>query len=333
MATTLEAIQARMKKLQAQADALTTKETAKVLKTIHELMEKHGLTAADIDGHLGGKQRAKKVGAKSVGKSSAAAAKYRDPKSGATWTGHGRAPQWIASAKNRDRFLVEGATEATKPAPVSKAKADGNYVRGPQPALYRDPKSGATWSGRGRAPAWIAEAKDRNKFLIAGGAEAIVATTAGTVSKAKTAVKKAASKSVGATGSTGQRKGPQPALYREPKSGATWSGRGRAPAWLASVKDRSKFLIDGAGAAADVSASTKTKPSAKKAVAKKAVVKKVAATKTAPTKKVAVKKVVAEKAVSAKVPARKAPAEKAPRQSAAVPAPVATVESGAGLTT
>jgi hypothetical protein len=31
MATTLEAVQARMKKLQAQADALLTKETAKVV--------------------------------------------------------------------------------------------------------------------------------------------------------------------------------------------------------------------------------------------------------------------------------------------------------------
>jgi DNA-binding protein H-NS len=56
MATTLEAIQAKVRKLRAQADALATKETAKVLKTIHELMQKHGLTAADIDGHAGGRQ-------------------------------------------------------------------------------------------------------------------------------------------------------------------------------------------------------------------------------------------------------------------------------------
>ncbi|SAK55317.1 histone family protein nucleoid-structuring protein H-NS [Caballeronia hypogeia] len=31
-------------------------------------------------------------------------------------------------------------------------------------AMYRDPVSGATWSGRGRAPFWIA-GKDRNQFL------------------------------------------------------------------------------------------------------------------------------------------------------------------------
>lgn len=48
---------------------------------------------------------------------------------------------------------------------------------------------------------------------------------------------------------------------------------------------------------------------------------------------IAVKKVVAEKAVSAKVPVKKAPAKKAPHKSLAVPIPVATVESGAELTT
>jgi hypothetical protein len=82
--------------------------------------------------------------------------------------------------------------------------------------MYQDPKSGATWSGRGRAPAWIAKAKDRSKLLIAGGAEVAVAASAGVVSKAKTASKKAASKSVGATAGKGQPKGAQPALYLDP---------------------------------------------------------------------------------------------------------------------
>ena len=234
---------------------------------------------------------------------SAVAVKYRDPKSGATWTGHGRAPSWIAAAKNRDKFLVDGSTATTKPASVSKAKAAGNYVRGPQPAMYQDPKSGATWSGRGRAPAWIAEAKDRSKFLIAGGVEATVATNAAVVSKTKAAVKKA-SKAVGATSTKGQPKGPQPAKYRDPKSGATWSRRGPAPTWLSGAKDRAKFLIVGASAAADA--------------------------------KPAVTKVVAKKALTAKkTAAKKSPAKKAPRKSVAVaaPAPLATVESGAELTT
>jgi DNA-binding protein H-NS len=163
---TLEQIQTNMKKLQAQADALIAKESATVLRAIHELMEKHGLTAADIDAHAGGKKRGPKAKTKAAAKVRAAAIKYRDPKTGATWSGHGRAPGWIASVKNRDKFLVDKSTATVKAAPASKAKATGNYIRGPQPAMYRDPKSGATWSGRGRAPAWLASVKDRTKFLI-----------------------------------------------------------------------------------------------------------------------------------------------------------------------
>ncbi|WP_415867691.1 H-NS family nucleoid-associated regulatory protein [Burkholderia ubonensis] len=37
--------------------------------------------------------------------------------------------------------------------------------RAPAVAKYRDPASGAVWSGRGRTPRWIA-GQDREKFLI-----------------------------------------------------------------------------------------------------------------------------------------------------------------------
>ncbi|WP_175691773.1 H-NS histone family protein [Burkholderia anthina] len=33
-------------------------------------------------------------------------------------------------------------------------------------AKYQNPKTGETWSGRGRAPAWIKDAKNRDRFLI-----------------------------------------------------------------------------------------------------------------------------------------------------------------------
>jgi len=47
--TTLEAIQAKMRALQAQAETLIAKRSSAALKTIHDLMSKHGLTSADID--------------------------------------------------------------------------------------------------------------------------------------------------------------------------------------------------------------------------------------------------------------------------------------------
>jgi len=42
-------------------------------------------------------------------------------------------------------------------------------ANGSQPATpkYQDPKTGNTWSGRGREPSWI-KGKKRDRFLIAG---------------------------------------------------------------------------------------------------------------------------------------------------------------------
>jgi DNA-binding protein H-NS len=118
--TTLESMQAKIKKLEQQAEALIAKQSSSVIEKIRKLMAEHGLTAADIEGHAGGKGHAKKAEANTVSKKSASAVKYRDPKSGATWTGHGRAPGWIAIAKNRDRFLVDGATATAKSASAGK---------------------------------------------------------------------------------------------------------------------------------------------------------------------------------------------------------------------
>lgn len=48
----------------------------------------------------------------------------------------------------------------------AKPREDGRRgPRSPAAPKYRDPESGNTWSGRGKAPKWIA-GKDRNQFLI-----------------------------------------------------------------------------------------------------------------------------------------------------------------------
>jgi len=158
---TIDSLNARIAKLQAQAEALRKKQSAGVISRIQRLMKEHGLTVDDLGQGIRNETRSAEPKTEST-----ASAKYRDPKSGAEWSGRGRAPGWIANAKNRNRFLIDGnaasATVTTKKASV----AAGNYVRGPQPAKYRDPKSGATWSGRGKAPAWLANARDRTRFLI-----------------------------------------------------------------------------------------------------------------------------------------------------------------------
>ncbi|WP_321927903.1 H-NS family nucleoid-associated regulatory protein [Paraburkholderia guartelaensis] len=188
---TLENIQARIAKLQAQAEALVTTKSSAVLEKIRGLMEKHAVTVADIEAFVG-KRRGRKSGNNAALLQPAAAAKYRDPKSGALWSGRGRAPAWIANARNRARFLIED--EASAPAAKKVVKA-GNYIRGPLPALYRNPKSDETWSGRGRAPAWLAGAKDRSKFLITN-ADAPAAAPKVKAAKAVTARKPVAKKAV-----------------------------------------------------------------------------------------------------------------------------------------
>ena len=194
---TFEKVQAQIAKLQVQADALIKKQSSAVVGKIRDLMEKHGLTVADIDAHVGGKKRGRKPGSKAAVKT-ATSAKYQDPKTGATWTGHGRAPAWIASAKDRTKFLIDGS--AAQPTVASKKTGKtGNYVKGPQAPKYRDPKSGATWSGRGPAPAWLAGAKDRSKYLIAGEEEGAAPSKPDPANKSaarKTAIARVAKKNI-----------------------------------------------------------------------------------------------------------------------------------------
>ena len=164
---TLEAVQAKIRALQAQAETLIAKKSSAALKAIHDLMSKHGLTSADIDKYAGQKKGGRKPGVTAVTKVDALAAKYRDPNTGNTWSGHGRAPSWIAGAKDRSKFLIERSVAAS----ASKVSGELGPARkgqrkGPQPAKYRDPKTGRTWSGRGPAPAWLASAKDRARFSI-----------------------------------------------------------------------------------------------------------------------------------------------------------------------
>lgn len=211
---TLESIQMKIKRLQAQAEGLAAKQASTTLDRIRDLMDKHGLTIADIEGHFKGQKHRMKPAWNKRGNGKAKPAaipqgklppKYRDPKTGATWSGWARPPQWIAHVKDRSKFLIDAAAEAVGAGAASKTKRAGKAtVKGKQPAKYLNPETGATWSGRGPAPAWLAAAKDRSKFLIAKAPNGRVASpsTAGkpnaavkkTLAKKSTAVRKVAAK-------------------------------------------------------------------------------------------------------------------------------------------
>jgi DNA-binding protein H-NS len=128
---TLEQIQEKMKKLQVQADTLIAKKAQAAVDQIRKIMLTHGLTTDDIEAKAKAKRDAKAANGSTPNVKAKAAKslkggtppKYQHPKTGATWTGHGRAPAWIAEAKDRAKFLIASGTDAVRAASVSPVKS------------------------------------------------------------------------------------------------------------------------------------------------------------------------------------------------------------------
>lgn len=101
---TYASIQAEIAKLEKEAQVLRKTEVAKIIDGIKAAIAMYGLTAADL-GFIGG-QTVRNAKANAKRATTVGVAKYRDPKTGKTWTGRGKPPTWIASVKNRDLFLI-----------------------------------------------------------------------------------------------------------------------------------------------------------------------------------------------------------------------------------
>lgn len=86
--------------LNAKIEEARKQEVASALETIRGLVQQFGLQASDVFPST-------RADGRSTRKGSAVAAKYRDPSSGATWTGRGKPPLWIKD-KPRDDFLIIG---------------------------------------------------------------------------------------------------------------------------------------------------------------------------------------------------------------------------------
>jgi DNA-binding protein H-NS len=121
--TTYADVKKQIAQLEKKAADLRKVEVAKVVANIREQMAKYELTVEDIAPGKSARREKKATQATKtkVGKP----AKYMDPKTGKTWTGHGKAPGWIAAATKagrRDDFLIEKVSQvkATKPAEKSK---------------------------------------------------------------------------------------------------------------------------------------------------------------------------------------------------------------------
>ncbi|AOJ73380.1 MULTISPECIES: H-NS histone family protein [Burkholderia] len=99
---TFSDVKAQIEALQIEADALRAAEIEAVLADVRAKVAEYGLTEQDVFG----RKRTTRAKDTSTSKPQSVP-KYRDPKSGATWSGKGRAPAWIANAKRRERYLIE----------------------------------------------------------------------------------------------------------------------------------------------------------------------------------------------------------------------------------
>lgn len=107
MATTYRSLLAQKASLERKIAQARKREIAGVVKEINALIAQYGLTAeelrfpkskpAKVEAAPAEPQTRRRVAAK---KAAAPVAKYRDPESGQTWSGRGRAPRWIVGDKS-----------------------------------------------------------------------------------------------------------------------------------------------------------------------------------------------------------------------------------------
>lgn len=84
--------------LMKQAEEVRAQEIQIVIKEIADKLKAYDLSIADIE---------KFIGHKSKTSNAPKNPKYKDPSTGRTWTGFGRAPQWMPADKSSwDSFLI-----------------------------------------------------------------------------------------------------------------------------------------------------------------------------------------------------------------------------------
>jgi DNA-binding protein H-NS len=126
---TLTVLKKKIAALEAQVERVAKAEMGNAIAKIRKLMGDYGVTIEHLmDGAKMGRAAVatKSAGSKKVkGPKAKRPAKYVDPKTGATWSGLGRIPAWIAKAKNRDAFLIDSpaAAEISSAIPGAKSSA------------------------------------------------------------------------------------------------------------------------------------------------------------------------------------------------------------------
>ncbi|BBE10351.1 MAG: DNA-binding protein H-NS [Glomeribacter sp. 1016415] len=94
---TYQALQLQIEQLQAQAQEARKRELTSVIAEIKQKIIDYDLSLSDL-GFTNSKPS--RAGAKAP-----QPPKYKNPRTGQTWSGRGKPPHWIAG-KNKDKFLI-----------------------------------------------------------------------------------------------------------------------------------------------------------------------------------------------------------------------------------
>ncbi|WP_080404583.1 H-NS histone family protein [Burkholderia ubonensis] len=100
--TTYLDLKAKIRTLQVQAELARKNEVQRVIGEIQKVIAEFDLKPEDLFADIQRKTRR-------VRRRAPALVKYRDPASGAVWSGRGREPRWIAG-QDRENFLIRTPT-------------------------------------------------------------------------------------------------------------------------------------------------------------------------------------------------------------------------------
>jgi DNA-binding protein H-NS len=95
-----EELRAKAAEILAQAEQVKADEKAQAMEACRAMIQSYGITAKDLGLDKTVKVKSgPKPGQKVV-------PKYRDPLSGATWSGRGKTPKWINGAADRSQYAI-----------------------------------------------------------------------------------------------------------------------------------------------------------------------------------------------------------------------------------
>ncbi len=137
-------LQSQIQKLQRQAEAVRKRELSETIARIKEAIKAFNLTAEDL-GLAGGTS---KRGRKAKKSASETRIKKRPGRPAGSGLGASKGRKTAKAGKKRK---ARGSN-----------KSDGRSIVAPK---YRDPATGASWTGRGKQPRWLAQAISGGKKL------------------------------------------------------------------------------------------------------------------------------------------------------------------------